>query len=75
MSKTYVLLEIEHRKPIPDLTDFVAGRAYTLDGVEGVEARILAGGEWLLPVRDVPQVADKRKLTFKAFVRWVKGER
>lgn len=52
MEETYVLVRVTHRKPIPDLTDFVAGRAYTLDGVTDVDARILKGGEWLSPVVD-----------------------
>ena len=59
--RTFLLVEVVHVKPIPDLTDLVAGRAYTLDGVEGAEARILGGGEFLLPVIDrVRWVADKK---------------
>lgn len=32
--KTYLILELQTSKDIPDLSDKVAGRAYTLDGVE-----------------------------------------
>lgn len=32
--KTYVLLEFTHSKPILDLAEKAAGRAYTLSGVE-----------------------------------------
>ena len=32
--KTYLLLSLEHSKPIPDLSDLVAGRIYTMDSIE-----------------------------------------
>lgn len=35
--KTLVILEIEHRKPIPALANMIAGRAYTIDGVTNSE--------------------------------------
>lgn len=38
MNTAYILLKITHTKPDPDLTDKVAGRAWTMDGVEGVTA-------------------------------------
>ena len=38
--RTTILMTIEHRKPIPDLTDFAAARVYTLDGVTDVTAAI-----------------------------------
>ena len=34
--KTQILLTIEHKKDIPNLLDKVAGRAYTLTGVDDV---------------------------------------
>ena len=37
--KTIIVLAITHTKEIPDLLDKVAGRAYTIDGVEDVEAK------------------------------------
>lgn len=40
--KTVLIMTIEHRKPIPDLTDIAAGRVYTLDGVNDVTASIQA---------------------------------
>lgn len=43
--RTYVLLEVEHKKDVPDLTDKVAGRAYTLDNVEGATAILLDSRE------------------------------
>lgn len=41
MQTTYILLKIEHSAPIPDLTDKVAGRAYTMDKIEDVTAMIV----------------------------------
>ena len=40
-TRTYLLIEVEHKKDVADLTDKVAGRAYTLAGVENVTARLL----------------------------------
>ena len=31
--RTFILLAIDHRKPIPELANMIAGRAYTIDGV------------------------------------------
>ena len=39
--RTYLLVEVEHAKDVSDLTDKVAGRAYTLSGVEGATAILL----------------------------------
>ena len=41
---TTIMLRIEHKKPVPDLLDKIAGRAYTIDGVDDVTAS-LAGEE------------------------------
>lgn len=41
LMRSYVLLEIEHSKTIPDITDIVAGRVYTLDKVENTTATLL----------------------------------
>lgn len=35
--KTILLVEVEHKLPIADLPEKVAGRAYTLDGVQNAE--------------------------------------
>jgi hypothetical protein len=35
--KTLVIIEIDHNKPLPDLADLVAQRAWTLSGVNNVE--------------------------------------
>ena len=32
--KTYILLSLEHKKPIPELCDLIAGRIYTMDNIE-----------------------------------------
>lgn len=45
MTRVYVLLEVECRKPIPDITDVVAGRIYTKDGVEGATAMLITTDE------------------------------
>ena len=37
---TTVMLRIEHKKPVPDLLDKIAGRAYTIDGVDDVTASL-----------------------------------
>ena len=34
------MLRIEHKKPVPDLLDKIAGRAYTIDGVDDVTASL-----------------------------------
>ena len=42
--QTKILLTITHTKPIPDLTDKVAGRVWTLDGIGGmgeVDAKVI----------------------------------
>jgi hypothetical protein len=39
--RVYLLVEVECVKDVPDLADKVAGRAYTLDGVEGAMAILL----------------------------------
>ena len=41
IQRTYVLLEIEHTKDVPDITDKVAGRVYTLDNVQNTTATLL----------------------------------
>ena len=41
MIVSYILLKIEHSAPIPDLTDKVAGRAYTMDKIEDVTATLI----------------------------------
>lgn len=38
--KTIIVLEVLQSKDIPDLLDKVAGRIYTLDGVEDVTAQL-----------------------------------
>ncbi len=48
MQTTYILLKIDHTQPIPDLTDLVAGRAYTMDKVEDVTATAITKEESLL---------------------------
>ena len=37
---TTIVLRIEHKKPVPDLLDKIAGRAYTIDGVDDVTASL-----------------------------------
>jgi predicted HAD superfamily Cof-like phosphohydrolase len=43
--QTHIRLTINHTKEIPDLTDFVSGRVYTLDGVTDTTATILGAPE------------------------------
>jgi hypothetical protein len=38
---TTFLVTVEHDKPLPDLLDLVAGRAYTIDGVTNAEAKLM----------------------------------
>ncbi len=45
MNRVYLLVEVECNKDVPDLTDKVAGRAYTLDGVDGATAILLSTKE------------------------------
>ncbi len=49
--QTTIALTIHHKKPIADLTDKVAGRSYTLAGVDDVNATI-AG--WM-PIESAPK--------------------
>lgn len=39
--RTFLLLEITHTEKASDLVDKVAGRAWTLDGVEMVDAKVI----------------------------------
>lgn len=39
--KTIITIEVTHDKPIADLIDKIAGRAYTLDGVKDVTAELV----------------------------------
>jgi hypothetical protein len=38
--KTILILEIHHDKELPNLCDQVAGRAYTIGGVDDVQVRV-----------------------------------
>ena len=42
MNTTTILLVVQHRKPIPDLLEFVEGRAYTIDGVTDANGMVTA---------------------------------
>lgn len=35
--KTLIIIEVDHRKPIPHLANMVAGRTYTIDGVTNAQ--------------------------------------
>lgn len=35
--RSYVVLEVVHTKDMPELANMIAGRAWTISGVEGVE--------------------------------------
>ena len=39
--KTIITIEVTHDKPVPDLIDKIAGRAYTIDGVKDVTATLV----------------------------------
>lgn len=43
--RTYLLVEVEHKKDVPDLTDKAAGRLWTVPGVEGATAILLDSHE------------------------------
>lgn len=45
MKRVYVLVELEIEKDIKDLTDKVAQRTYTLDGVWDTTAKLLCDSE------------------------------
>jgi hypothetical protein len=40
--KTVLILTVEHPKPLPDLTDLIAGRVWSIQGVEMAEARLIS---------------------------------
>ena len=39
--KTVLILTVEHPNPMPDLTDLIAGRAWSIQGVEMAEAKLV----------------------------------
>lgn len=57
MTTTTILLTISQSKPVADLPDKVAGRAYTIDGVEDVKAELVADVQAVdlvrLPVKEM----------------------
>jgi len=59
---TKITLTITHKKPIIDLLDKVAGRSYTISGVDDVSATTDAG--WL-PIESAPTKAGERVLVIK----------
>lgn len=50
---TTVVLRFTHEKPIPDLAELAAGRAYTLSGVENCE--VLSNGISEIKVMVMPE--------------------
>lgn len=59
--KTHVLVSIEHKKPIADLSDIIAGRIYTMDNVEKngeCSARILTEHEVMCLEPDIMPTMD-----------------
>lgn len=38
--KTYILIEVEHVKDVPNLADKIAQRAYTIDGVRDASGHV-----------------------------------
>jgi hypothetical protein len=57
--KTHILVSFEHRKPIPDVTDLIAGRIYMIDQVEKngeCMARILTADQVRLLDGDLGEV-------------------
>lgn len=50
--KTIITLTIEHKKPIPDLLDKVAGRVYTMAGGDGDVTAVFSGWQ---PIETAPK--------------------
>jgi hypothetical protein len=42
LTRSYLLVEVTHSKPIPNLTDVVAGRIWSVDGVRESSARAIS---------------------------------
>lgn len=42
MMKTVLILTVEHPQPMPDLTDLVASRVWSMQGVEVAEAKLVS---------------------------------
>lgn len=42
--KTYLIVEVVHRGPLPNLAAAVANRAHSMQGVDGVEAWVASPG-------------------------------
>lgn len=57
--RTIVSLVIDHKKPIPELANLIAQRAYTIDGVDDAEP-VVVTLDWpdliRLPVVEMPEV-------------------
>lgn len=51
--RTVIQVEVTHEKPIPDLVDLVAGRAYTLDGACNATATLISNAEVIKPTPEV----------------------
>lgn len=45
MTTTVLIVVIDHDKPIPNVTDLVAARAYTLDGVRDTQAVVVTANK------------------------------
>ncbi|MDE2098922.1 MAG: hypothetical protein KGL39_16835 [Patescibacteria group bacterium] len=63
--KTIILMELDLSKPVTDLVDKIAGRAYTLDGVEDVEAKLV----WQEPERKKAKTLVFQALPVKEYGR------
>lgn len=77
---TIFTVTVEHDKPIPDLVDLVAGRAYTLDGVTNATASLLLSREIGVALEPaVPEAAQalidrgRASSIYARFADWARG--
>jgi len=59
--KTHILLEVTHTEKATDLVDKIAGRAWTLEGVEDVIAKIVQPNEKNVELLSQMEVEMERK--------------
>lgn len=70
--KTFVLVEVTHSKPIDNLAALIAGRAWTIDGVEGAEVIPESPtGRWIPPPPHAPEFQQMPSQSLEVMARKV----
>lgn len=64
--QTQILVTVDHFKPITNLVDLVAGRAWSIDGVTNTQAVYCSAGH--LPTHDEPEAGEEFVYTASGWV-------